>query len=82
MSYDKSRFYEGGFLMPGTYKKIEVVGTSTAGFEEAIQSALAEAAQTVRRMDWFEVIEQRGNIKNNKVAEYQVVLKIGFKIEH
>ena len=68
--------------MPGTYKKIEIVGTSNVGFSEAVQSAVAEAAQTVRRMDWFEVIEQRGNIKDNKVAEYQVVLKVGFKIEH
>jgi dodecin len=68
--------------MPGTYKKIEIVGTSTAGFSEAVQSAIAEAAQTVRRMDWFEVVEQRGMIKDNKVAEHQVVLKVGFKIEH
>ena len=67
--------------MPGTYKKIEIVGTSPAGFSEAVKSALAEASQTVRHMDWFEVIDQRGMIKDNKVAEYQVVLKVGFKIE-
>ena len=68
--------------MPGTYKKIEIVGTSPVGFAEAVQSAITEASQTLRRMDWFEVVEQRGNIKDNKVAEYQVVLKVGFKIEH
>ncbi len=68
--------------MPGTYKKIEVVGTSPVGFTEAIQSAIAKSAQSVQRMDWFEVVEQRGNIKNNKIAEYQVVLKIGCRIEH
>ena len=67
--------------MPGTYKKIEIVGTSNAGFSEAVKSAIAEAAKTVRHMDWFEVVEQRGNVKDDKVAEYQVVLKIGFKIE-
>jgi flavin-binding protein dodecin len=67
--------------MPGTYKKIEIVGTSPEGFSEAVKSAIAEAAKTVRQIDWFEVLEQRGNIKNGKVAEYQVVLKIGFKIE-
>jgi len=67
--------------MPGTYKKIEVVGTSPVGFSEAVKSAIAEAAKTVRHMDWFEVLEQRGNVKDGKVAEYQVVLKIGFKIE-
>ena len=67
--------------MPGTYKKIEVVGTSPVSFSEAAKSAVAEASQTVRRMEWFEVIEQRGMIKEGKVGEYQVVLKIGFKIE-
>jgi dodecin len=68
--------------MPGTYKKIEIVGTSPVSFSEAVKSALADAAQTVRHMDWFEVVEQRGMIKDNKVAEYQVILKVGFKIEH
>jgi dodecin len=68
--------------MPGTYKKIEIVGTSNVGFSEAVQSAITEASQTVKHMDWFEIVEQRGNIKGDKVAEYQVVLKVGFKIEH
>ena len=67
--------------MPGTYKKIEIVGTSTVGFSEAVQSAIAEAAKTVRHIGWFEVLEQRGNVKDGKVAEYQVVLKLGFKLE-
>jgi dodecin len=67
--------------MPGTYKKIEIVGTSPVSFSEAVKVALADASQTVRGMAWFEVIEQRGMIKDDKVAEYQVVLKVGFKIE-
>ncbi len=67
--------------MPGTYKKIEIIGTSPVSFSEAVRSALADASQTIRGMDWFEVVEQRGMIKNDKVAEFQVVLKIGFKIE-
>jgi dodecin len=72
----------GGFKMPGTYKKIEVVGTSLVGFSEAVQSAIADASKTIRHISWFEVIEQRGSVKDGKVAEYQVVLKVGFKIEH
>jgi dodecin len=68
--------------MPGTYKKIEIVGTSPISFSEAVKAAVKEAAQTVHHMDWFEVVEQRGMIKNDMVAEFQVVLKIGFKIEH
>jgi dodecin len=67
--------------MPGTYKIIEIVGTSPASFAEAAKSAVADAAKTVRHMDWFEVTEQRGRIVNGRVEEFQVKLKVGFKIE-
>ena len=68
--------------MPGIYKKIEIVGTSPVGFSEAIKTAITEAAKTVHHMDWFEVVEQRGHIKDNQVTEFQVVVKVGFKVEH
>jgi dodecin len=67
--------------MSGTYKKIELVGTSPVSFAEAVRSAVAEAGKTVRNMNWFEVVEERGFIKDGKVAEFQVTLRIGFKIE-
>lgn len=67
--------------MPGTYKKIEIVGTSPISFSEAVKSAVEDAKRTVRHMGWFEVVEQRGHIKDDKVVEYQVTLKVGFHIE-
>ena len=63
------------------YKKIEITGTSTASIEEAVRSAVDHAAKTVRKMRWFEVVETRGRIENDKVAEWQVTLKIGFALE-
>ncbi len=63
------------------YKLIELTGTSSNSMEDAVQRAIAEAAKTVRNMSWFEVAETRGAIKDGKVAEWQVTLKIGFKIE-
>ncbi len=71
----------GELEMPGTYKKIEIVGTSLVSFSEAVQSAIADASKTIRHIAWFEVVEQRGSVRDNKVAEFQVVLKVGFKIE-
>jgi hypothetical protein len=50
-------------------------------FAEAVKSAVAEASTTVRHMDWFEVVNERGTIVNGNVAEFQVTLKVGFKIE-
>jgi hypothetical protein len=63
------------------YKKIELVGSSPDGFEEAIKNALAHAEKTLRSMRWFEVAETRGYIENGKVAHWQVTLKIGFTLE-
>jgi dodecin len=63
------------------YKMIELVGSSTTGTDDAIRNAIAKAAQSVRHMDWFEVVETRGHIADGKVAHYQVTLKVGFRLE-
>ena len=67
--------------MPGVYKVTEIVGTSPTSFAEAVKAGVAEAGKTLRRMDWFEVVEERGRIADGKVSEFQVTLKIGFKLE-
>ncbi len=67
--------------MPGTYKMLELVGTSPLSFAEAVKAAVAEASKTMRHMDWFEVVDQRGRIADGQVQEFQVTVKVGFKIE-
>jgi len=63
-----------------TYKLIELVGVSEQSTEDAIQNALAQASQTLKGLAWFEVKEMRGLIEANKVSQFQVTLKIGFRI--
>jgi len=63
------------------YKMLEMVGTSTKSSDDAIKNAIARAGQTVRNLDWFEVIENRGSINNGTIASYQVTLKIGFRLD-
>ena len=63
------------------YRVIDLVGSSETGIEDAINSAITKAGRTVRHMRWFEVVETRGHIENNKVAHYQVTLKVGFAVE-
>ncbi|EAR62056.1 dodecin [Neptuniibacter caesariensis] len=63
-----------------TYKKIEVVGSSKTGIDDAIQNAIAECSKTISNMDWFEVVEMRGHIVDGKIGHFQVTLKIGFRI--
>ena len=63
------------------YRIIEITGSSQNSIEDAIQTAVARAAKTLRNLRWFEVIQTRGQIENGKVSYYQAVLKIGFTIE-
>jgi flavin-binding protein dodecin len=64
------------------YKSVEITGSSPDGVTEAIQRAIAKASETLRNLDWFEVVSVRGHISDEgRVAHYQVTLKIGFRIE-
>ncbi len=67
--------------MPGIYKLIDVVGTSPVSFAEAVKAAVVAASKTVQHLNWFEVVEQRGAIKDGKVSEFQVTVRIGFKLD-
>lgn len=68
-------------MAEGVYKLIEIVGISSKGFDDATRQAVEEASRTIRGMAWFEVIEMRGAIKDHKVSEFQVKVKVAFKIE-
>ncbi|MCC7413554.1 MAG: dodecin domain-containing protein [Gammaproteobacteria bacterium] len=63
------------------YKHIELTGSSTRSSDDAVRGAIAQAAKTVRNMRWFEVVETRGHIRDDAVAHWQVVVKIGFTLE-
>jgi flavin-binding protein dodecin len=71
----------GVFMAEPAYKKIEVVGTSPNSFAEATANGVAKAAETVHGISWFEVDEMRGSVADGKVKQYQVTLKIGFKVD-
>lgn len=64
-----------------TYKLLELVGSSTTSTDDAIQNAIARAAETVKFLEWFEVLETRGHIQDGKVAHFQVTIKVGFRID-
>ena len=63
------------------YKSVEITGSSAAGVTEAIDRAVAKASETLRHIDWFEVLDIRGHVAEGGVAHYQVTLKIGFRLE-
>ena len=64
-----------------TYKKIELTGSSQNSMQEAIENAIARASKSIHDMRWFEVVETRGHIDGNKVAHWQVTIKVGFTLD-
>jgi flavin-binding protein dodecin len=63
------------------YRLAEIVGTSPNGVDEAIRNAVARANQTLRNIDWFEMKEVRGHLADGQVADWQVTVKIGFRLD-
>lgn len=64
-----------------TYRITEMVGTSADSIEAAIRVAIGRAGQTLRHVDWFEVTEIRGYIRDGQLDHYQVGMKLGFRLE-
>ena len=63
------------------YRIAEIVGTSPEGVDDAIRNAVTRASQTLRNIDWFEMTEVRGHLAEGQVADWQVTVKIGFRLD-
>ena len=64
-----------------TYRVTEIVGTSPDGIDAAISNAIERASKTLRHVDWFEVTQVRGQVKDGTVEHFQVGMKVGFRLE-
>ncbi len=63
------------------YQMLELTGSSTESSDQAVRAAVAQAAEKIKHMEWFEVIETRGELKKGEVVVWQVTLKIGYRLE-
>ena len=63
------------------YKLIELTGSSTQSIDDAVRTAIAKASESVRNIQWFNIVETRGHVHEGKVAHWQVTLKVGFTLE-
>ena len=67
--------------MSKTFKMVTLVGTSDQSYEDAIGNAVKDASASLRNIGWFEVVEMRGRVENGNVAEYQIKVQVGFKVD-
>ena len=63
------------------YSISEIVGSSTESIDDAIRGAVGRASKTLHNLDWFEVSEIRGRIEDDERLNYQVRLKVGFRLD-
>ena len=63
------------------YKSLELTGSSPKGIEDAVSRAIAKASKSVHNIKWFEVTQVRGQVEKDKVAHWQVTMKLGFTLE-
>jgi hypothetical protein len=63
------------------YSVSEIVGTSPDGVDAAVRNAITTTARSVRNLDWFEVTEIRGHLVDGDIADWQVAVKVGFRVE-
>jgi flavin-binding protein dodecin len=68
-------------MADNTYKLTEIVGTSSESFAKAAANGVERASKSLRNLDWFEVTDMRGRITGGKIAQYQVTMKVGFRLE-
>jgi hypothetical protein len=63
------------------YKQVELTGSSKTSVEDAVQNAITKAGKTLHNVHWFQVVETRGYIENNKIDYWQVTIKLGFRLD-
>jgi flavin-binding protein dodecin len=63
------------------YKKIELVGSAPDSIEDAVKNALSKASRSLRNLRWFEIVETRGHIEDEKIGHWQVTIKVGFTLD-
>jgi flavin-binding protein dodecin len=64
-----------------TYRMVEIVGSSPQGVDDAISNGIARANGTLRNLDWFQVTEIRGHLQDGQIADWQVTMKVGFRLD-
>jgi flavin-binding protein dodecin len=67
--------------LENTYRLSEIVGTSSESVQQAVRNGLKRASRTIRNLDWFEVTQIRGTVQNGEVGQFQVSMKIGFRVD-
>jgi flavin-binding protein dodecin len=68
-------------MADNVYRVTEIVGSSSDGIDQAIRNAISRASSTLHNLDWFQVTEIRGYLREGDIGHVQVTLKVGFRLD-
>ena len=63
-----------------TFKLVELVGVSEESVQQAVRNAIKRASGSLKGLSWFEVTQIRGLVADGDVSQFQVTLKVGFRL--
>jgi len=55
---------------------VEVIGSSPHGYSEAVRAAVEDLIAKGEEVHFFQVVEERGSVREGELKEFQVVLKV------
>ncbi len=64
------------------FKMIDIVGKSSQGFSEAVKEAIEKILESGERVHFFQVLEQRGAVREGKFKEFQVILRVAVEFDN
>lgn len=62
-------------------KVTEVISSSSKSFDDAVENGVTRASKTLKGITGAWVSDQKVTVKNGKIDEYRVVLKISFVLD-
>jgi flavin-binding protein dodecin len=66
---------------PAVVRVIELVGVSDQSWSDAAQQAVSRASETLRNITGLDVLHSTGVVRNGRIAEYHVNVKVAFVVE-
>lgn len=67
--------------MSETVKVIELVGNSTESWEDAAQSALDDADETLENISGIELVSQTADVENGRIERYKTTIHVSFALQ-
>jgi len=64
------------------YKILDLVGSSTVSWQDAVENCVATAARTIDNIVGVEVISQTAKVENGKIVEYRANVHVSFRVEN